>query len=98
MAAHTQRPERRTEKLDFRVSQAAKEKLQAAAAIGHRSMSDFVMESALAKADEALAERRLFSLNEEDWAAFQQALDAPPRPLPRLKALLSEPGFFDAGS
>ena len=25
------------------------------------------------------------------------ALDAPPRPLPRLERLLKEPGFFDAG-
>ncbi len=97
MAAPTQIPERRTEKLDFRVSRGAKKKLQAAAAISHRSMSDFVLESALAKADEALAGRRLFSLNREDWAAFQQALDAPPRPLPRLEALIAEPGFFDAG-
>ena len=98
MAAHAQTPERRTEKLDFRVSRGAKERLQAAARIAHRSMSDFVMESALAKADETLAKRRLFSLSEEDWAAFQQALDAPPQSLPRLKTLLSEPGFFDAGS
>jgi uncharacterized protein (DUF1778 family) len=50
------------------------------------------------KADQTWIERRLFSLNEEEWAAFQQALGAPPRSLPRMKILLSEPGFFDAGS
>ena len=89
---------RRTEKLDVRISRTAKAKLQAAAAASHRSMSDFVMESALSKAEEMLAERRIFSLSAENWAAFQAALDAPARPLPRLKKLLSEPGFFQSGS
>lgn len=89
--------ERRTEKLDLRVSRSAKAKLAAAAAASHRSMSDFVMESALARAEETLAERRVFGLNAEAWAAFQSALDAPVRPLPRLRALLDEPGFFDRG-
>jgi uncharacterized protein (DUF1778 family) len=52
--------ERRTEKLDVRVSPSAKAKLQAAASAVHRSMSDFVMESALSRAEETLAERRVF--------------------------------------
>jgi uncharacterized protein (DUF1778 family) len=88
--------ERRTEKLDVRVSPAAKAKLQAAASAVHRSMSDFVMESALSRAEETLAERRVFGLDAEKWAAFQAALDAPVRPLPRLQSLLDEPGFFDS--
>jgi len=52
---------------------------------------------ALARADEALADRRTFGLNAAQWKAFIAALDAPPCPLPRLKRLLKEPGFFDAG-
>ncbi len=88
--------ERRTEKLDVRVSPASKAKLQAAASAVHRSMSDFVMESALSRAEETLAERRVFGLDAEKWTAFQAALDAPARPLSRLNALLNEPGFFDS--
>jgi uncharacterized protein (DUF1778 family) len=34
-------------------------------------------------------------LDADRWKAFMTALDAPPRPLPRLKRLLNEPGFFD---
>jgi uncharacterized protein (DUF1778 family) len=90
--------ERRTEKLDLRVSRAAKAKLQAAAAAAHRSMSDFVMESALSKAEETLTERRIFALDAEKWTAFQAALDAPARMLPRLQTLLTTPSFFDSGS
>jgi len=97
MPSHSVVGIRRTEKLDVRISRTAKAKLQAAAAASHRSMSDFVMESALSKAEEMLAERRIFSLSAENWAAFQAALDAPTRPLPKLKKLLSEPGFFQSG-
>jgi hypothetical protein len=37
--------------------------------------------------DEALLDRRYFSLDPERWAAFQAALDAPARPNPRMKKL-----------
>jgi len=98
MAANPIVTERRTEKLDVRVSPAAKAKLQAAASAAHRSVSDFVMESALSRAEEALADRRIFGLDADKWAAFQAALDAPARSLPRLQALLDEPGFFNSGA
>ena len=96
MATQPIQTERRTEKLDVRVSPSAKAKLQAAASVSHRSVSDFVMESALSRAEETLAERRIFGLDAEKWAAFQIALNAPPRFLPRLETLLDEPGFFDS--
>jgi uncharacterized protein (DUF1778 family) len=86
----------RTEKLDLRLTRNAKRALKAAAAVAHRSVSEFVLESALARADEALADRRTFDLNATQWRAFLAALDAPPRPLPHLERLLKEPGFFDS--
>ncbi len=87
----------RTEKLDLRLSPNAKKTLQAAAAAAHRSVSEFVLESALTRADEALADRRTFALDAAQWKAFLAALDAPSRRLPRLERLLREPGFFDTG-
>ena len=89
--------ERRTEKLDLRVSRAAKAKLQAAAAASHRSMSDFVMESALARAEETLVERRTFGpQRRKPGQPFQAALNAPVRAFARIAcAPLREPGFFD---
>ena len=88
----------RTEKLDLRLTREAKLALQAAATASQRSVSEFVLESALARADEALADRRTFILGADQWKAFMAALDAPPRPLPRLHRLLEEPGFFDPES
>lgn len=79
----------RTEKLDLRLSTEAKRQLRSAAAANRRSVSDFVLESALARADETLRERTHFGVDAESWAAFQAALDAPVRPLPRLAALLA---------
>lgn len=85
----------RTEKLDLRLTAAAKRTLQAAASVRHRSVSEFVLESALSRADEALADRRSFGLDAKQWSAFIAALEAPVRPLPRLGRLLKEPGLFD---
>lgn len=67
---------------------------QAAASVSRRSASEFVLESALAKADEALADHWTFGLNADQWQAFLSALDAPTRPLPRMQRLLKESGFF----
>jgi len=90
-------PTARNEKLDLRITLDSKMTLRAAAAATRRSVSEFVLESALARADEALADRREFVLDSAKWKAFLAALDAPPRRLPRLKRLMNEPGFFDAG-
>lgn len=88
-------PATRSEKLDLRLTRNDKRALRAAAAAAHRSVSEFVLESALARADETLADRRIFTLTAPKWKAFLEALDAPPRPLPRMRRLLKEPGFFD---
>jgi uncharacterized protein (DUF1778 family) len=85
----------RSEKLDLRLSASDKRILEAAASVSSRSVSDFVRESALARADETLADRRTFLLSKAKWAEFQTALDAPTRPLTRMKELLTKPGFFD---
>jgi uncharacterized protein (DUF1778 family) len=69
--------------------------LRLAAASARESVSDFVLKSALARADEVLADRRVIKLNDEQWKAFMAALDAPPKPRPRLKRLLSEPSIPD---
>jgi uncharacterized protein (DUF1778 family) len=83
----------RVEKLDLRLTRKAEIALRAAAAVSHRSVSESVLESVLARADEALADRRTFGLNPAEWKAFLAAQDAPPRALPRLKCF-----FFVCGA
>lgn len=85
----------RTAKLDLRLTPAAKKKLQTAAESAGRTVSDFVLESALVCADETLADRTRFGLDAAHWKLFLQALDAPPRDLPRLRRLLRQPSVFE---
>jgi uncharacterized protein (DUF1778 family) len=85
----------RTEKLDLRLSKSAKQTLQAAATAARKSVSEFVLETALSEAEERLADRRIFTLDAKRWEAFVAALDAPPRHHPRLERLFREPSVFD---
>ena len=85
----------RTEKLDLRLTRSAKRTLQSAATAARRSVSEFVLESALARAEETLPDRQRFGLDADRWAAFQSALDAPVRPNARLKRLLEKPSVFE---
>ena len=85
----------RSEKLDLRLSKQAKEMLRSAAAAAQRSVSEFVLESALSRAEETLADRRSFQLDGSQWSLFMEALDASPRELPRLKKLFQEKSIFE---
>ena len=85
----------RSEKLDLRLTADAKRTLQTAAAALNRSVSDFVLDSALERAAETLPDRTRFQLEPQKWAEFQALLDAEPRSNPRLAELLRRPSFFD---
>jgi uncharacterized protein (DUF1778 family) len=85
----------RSEKLDLRLSAAAKQKLRAAAEAAHRSVSEFVLDSALTRAEELLAEQRHLTLTATQWKRFLKALDAPPRTHARMERLLEEPSIFE---
>lgn len=86
---------RRSEKLDLRLTPQAKRTLNAAASAAKKSLSEFVLESALAHAQEILPDRTQFFLDAKQWEAFLAALDAPPRPRPRLARLLNEPSVLE---
>ena len=90
--------ETRNEKLDLRLTPSAKRALQVAALAAHRSVSEFVLESALARAEETLPDRQRFGLSAEQWEVFQAALSAAPRPAPRLAKLLKKPSVFERGA
>jgi uncharacterized protein (DUF1778 family) len=84
-----------SQKLDLRLTPQVKRTLSAAAAAAHQSVSEFVLASALARAQEVLPDRQHIGLDAETWARFMAALDAPARDLPRMAPLLVRPGLFD---
>ena len=81
--------EARSERVDLRMTPTAKRTLQRAAAASNKSVSEFLLDSSLSAAFDLLADRRVFQLDETQWAAFIAALDAPPCDNPRLRRLMS---------
>jgi uncharacterized protein (DUF1778 family) len=92
----------KSERIDIRTTATAKHLLQTAAAASHKNVSEFLLEHGLLAAEQTLADRRLFLLEEKQWQQFQEALDAedisPARAVshkPNLAKLLTESGVFD---
>jgi uncharacterized protein (DUF1778 family) len=88
-------PSHRSENLDIRISAQAMRVLQEAARERHTTISQFVIDSAMSAAQEVLTERTRIGLTSEQWAAFVEALDAPPQHHPRMERLLKEPTILD---
>ena len=84
----------KSERIDIRATATAKRLLHAAAVASHKNLSDFLLDSGLVAAEQTLADRRVFALDERDWKAFQAALDRPVKSKPRLKKLLNGPGVL----
>ena len=74
----TETTEPKSERVDLRMTPAAKRTLQRAAAVNDKTLTEFVLDSSLTAAFETLADRRVFQLDEVQWAAFMAALDLPP--------------------
>ena len=85
----------RSDKIDIRISPAAKSILQEAARERHTTISQFVIDSALTTAQQVLTERNRIGLDTEQWTAFIAALDAPAERHPRMERLLREPTILD---
>lgn len=84
----------KSERIDVRASGPVKQLLQEAARACHKNVSEFLLDAGVTAANHALADRRHFVLDAEQWAAFQQALDRPVQARPRLKKLLTDPGVL----
>jgi uncharacterized protein (DUF1778 family) len=89
------RTEPKSERIDIRTTPSVKSMLQEAAALKNKTVTEFLLDVALANAAETISEQRLFLLDEERWDAFVAALDAPTKTRPRLRALLAEPSVFE---
>jgi len=82
-------------RIDVHASAAVKQLLQEAARACHKNVSEFLLEAGITAANQALANRCHFGLDNAQWEMFQQALDRPVQAKPRLKKLLTQPGVLD---
>ena len=85
----TEPSETRSERVDLRMTPAAKRTLQQAAAVKNKTLTEFLLDTGLTAAFDALADRRVFQLDAKRWDEFMAALDAPPKDNPRLRRLLA---------
>jgi uncharacterized protein (DUF1778 family) len=76
---------RRAARLDVRLAQRAKEKIEEAALVSHQTLTDFVVTSLLRASDEALKHHQAIRLTNRDRDLFLAALDADERPNPALR-------------
>jgi len=90
--------EQKSERIDIRTTPKVKRLLQEAATASNKTVTEFLLDSALTQAAEVLADRRLFLLDDKQWQEFMDALDAPPRPMPRMERLLREPSILEQQS
>jgi uncharacterized protein (DUF1778 family) len=81
--------ESRSERVDLRMTRAAKRTLQQAASVKNKTLTEFLLDTGLNAAFDALADRRVFQLDAKRWDAFMAALAKPPKDNPRLRKLLA---------
>lgn len=84
------RRERRDVTINVRASAHVRDLIDRAAAAAGTTRSDFMLESARARAEDVLLDRTLFALDGRRYAAFVKCLDEAPTPTKRLRRLLSE--------
>ena len=82
--------------INLRIELQTRQLIDEAAAVLGKTRTEFMIDSARALAIDTLLDQRLFALNTEHYDAFIQALDNPPAPGPKLRALLRRTPAWDA--
>ena len=85
----------KSERIDVRASRSVKQLLQEAARACHKNVSEFLLDAGITAANQALADRKRFVLDDNQWAEFEKALDRPVHDKPRLRGLLMTPGLLE---
>jgi len=84
----------RDQRLNFRASQQQQLIIRRAAEATDSTITDFILGSVLESAERVLADRKWFVASDEQWVEFQNLLEAPLRPMPKLDRLLRRSSPF----
>jgi uncharacterized protein (DUF1778 family) len=87
--------ESKTQRWNMRVAEDVDAIVRLAAEQNEQPLTDFVVQAARVVAEDTLADRRVFRLDETAWDEFVEILDRPARPIPELARLLSSASVFD---
>jgi uncharacterized protein (DUF1778 family) len=84
------RPAQRPDRINLRLSAQAKRRLERAAAYSEKTLTDFVVDVALQKADTILEKQDVITLTGEEWERFHALLLHPPEPNERFRRAAAE--------
>jgi uncharacterized protein (DUF1778 family) len=79
----------RSTRLGLRATSEQEAVLRRAAAVTHRSLTDFILDSACRAAEQALLDQRLFMVSDSRYQALMDLLDRPEQDNPGLADLFS---------
>jgi uncharacterized protein (DUF1778 family) len=85
----------RNERLNLRATTKQANLIRRAAREMRSNLSNFVLESACLRAEQALSEKQVFELKPAEWTQFLRLLDRAPQEKPRLRKLLTSKGLLD---
>lgn len=78
------------ERLQVRLDALTKSVLQRAAGYRRKTVSQFVLATALEEAEKVIRENEIVTLSEPDWKRFYDALTNPPPPNPALREVFAK--------
>ncbi|MFS0704040.1 DUF1778 domain-containing protein [Cellulomonas sp. 179-A 9B4 NHS] len=84
----------KNQRIEVRATERQESILRHAAAATDRTMTDFILDTAVDQAERILAERRWFVASEEQYAEFLRLLDTPLESTEKFEKLWSRPTPF----
>jgi len=82
--------------INLRIETQTRRLIDDAAAVLGKTRTEFMIDSARRQAIDVLLDQRLFVLDPDGYAAFVDALDTPPAPGPKLRALMARTPAWEA--
>ena len=95
MRGPTDRTRYQAARLEMRLTPSQDALIRDAAAASGQSLTEFVTSAAVTWAEDTLADRRVFRLDEKAWTEFAAVLDRPARRIPELADMVARPAPWD---
>lgn len=86
----------RSARLGLRATPEQETILRRAADVAHKSLTDFILDSACQAAEQTLLDQRLFMVSGSQYQALMDVLDQPPKDNPGLRDLFARKAPWDA--
>lgn len=89
MAVTGSSPAARSARLGLRATPEQETVLRRAAEVAHKSLTDFILESACLAAEQTLLDQRLFMVSESQYQALMELIERPEQPNEGLRDLFA---------